>query len=220
LAGEQVGFVEEVAAYFQVSIEPGSQHDYLAAHDAISMLLPGPGSLVQRYARYRKADECPPERLETVVLALSSALGDLVRADYGIPEGETVQYDVVTGKPWSGVNYYCGGYRSQVAINADLPHRLSQLPRLVAHESYPGHHTEHCHKERGLVGRDRQVEHTIFLVNTPQCLMAEGLADLGVPATVCSGWGSWVTEIMATANSPRRWLLPPPDSTGSRRMPP
>ena len=48
-----------------------------------------------------------------------------------------------------------GDYRSRVAINADLPHRLTQLPHLVAHESYPGHHTEHCRKERGLVERDR-----------------------------------------------------------------
>ncbi|MBA3418738.1 MAG: DUF885 domain-containing protein [Geodermatophilaceae bacterium] len=197
LAGHDVGFVDEVAAYFQVDIEQGSEQDYLAAHDEIAALLPGPGSLVQRYAAHRKGDECPPGLLEAVVLALSSALRDKVRADYGLPEGETVQYDVVTDKPWSGFNYYLGGYRSQVAINADLPHRLMQLPHLVAHESYPGHHTEHCRKERDLVERDRHLEHTIFLVNTPECLMAEGLADLGVPASVGDGWGRWAQEILA-----------------------
>ena len=196
-AGQDVGFVAEVAAYFQVDIAPGSEQDYLAAHDEIDALLPGPGSLARRYARYRKADECPPERLESVVRALSSALRDRVRAEYGLPEGETVQYDVVTDKPWSGFNYYLGNYRSQVAINADLPHRLMQLPQLVAHESYPGHHTEHCRKERGLVERDRHLEHTVFLVNTPECLMAEGLADLGVQASVGEGWGGWAAEILA-----------------------
>ncbi|MBA2389480.1 MAG: DUF885 domain-containing protein [Geodermatophilaceae bacterium] len=196
-AGHDVGFVAEVAAYFQVDIEPGSEGDYLAAHDAVDALLPGPGSLLRRYTRYRKADECPPDRLEAVVLALSSALRDRVRADYGLPASETVNYNVVTDKPWSGFNYYLGDYTSQVAINADLPHRLMQLPHLVAHESYPGHHTEHCRKERGLVERDHHVEHTIFLVNTPECLMAEGLADLGVPASVGAGWGTWAAEIMA-----------------------
>ncbi|MBA2555532.1 MAG: DUF885 domain-containing protein [Geodermatophilaceae bacterium] len=196
-AGQPVRFVEEVTAYFQVDIEPGSEQDYLAAHDEIDALLPGPGSLRRRYSRYRKADECPPERLETVVHALSGALRGEVRADYGLPEGETVQYDVVTDKPWSGFNYYLGGYQSRVAINADLPHRLVQLPHLLAHESYPGHHTEHCRKERRLVETDRQVEHTIFLVNTPGCLMAEGLADLGVAATVGAGWGCWTAEILA-----------------------
>jgi hypothetical protein len=70
------------------------------------------------------------------------------------------------------------------------------LPHLVAHESYPGHHTEHCRKERGLVERADRVEHTVFLVNTPECLMAEGLADLGVEAAIGEGWGPWAAEIL------------------------
>jgi len=89
---------------------------------------------------------------------------------------------VVTDKPWSGFNYYLGDYRSTVAVNADLKQQMSNLPRLVAHESYPGHHTEHCRKEAGLVAGLGQLEQTIFLVNTPQCLMAEGLGDLALTA--------------------------------------
>jgi hypothetical protein len=119
-----------------------------------------------------------------------------VRIDYGLPEVETVRYEVVTDQPWSGFNYYEGDYRSRVAINADLPHRLSQLPHLVAHESYPGHHTEHCRKEQGLVEKAGRIEHTVFLVNTPECLMAEGLADLGIEATVADGWGPWAAEVL------------------------
>jgi len=34
-------------------------------------------------------------------------------------------------------------------------------------------------------------------VNTPQCLMAEGLADLGLHAVVGAGWGPWAQEILA-----------------------
>jgi hypothetical protein len=41
------------------------------------------------------------------------------------------------------------------------------------------------------------VEQTIFLVNTPQCLMAEGLADLALYAAIGSSWGSWAAEIYA-----------------------
>ncbi len=54
------------------------------------------------------------------------------------------------------------------------------LAHLVAHESYPGHHTEHTRKEVGLVRRRQWWEESIFLVGTPQCLLAEGLADLGL----------------------------------------
>jgi hypothetical protein len=75
--------------------------------------------------------------------------------------------------------------------------RAADLPSLVAHESYPGHHTEHCRKERLLVEQGRHDEQTIFLVNTPECLMAEGLADLGLRASVGDGWGHWAQEVYA-----------------------
>ncbi|WP_448614149.1 DUF885 domain-containing protein [Modestobacter sp. URMC 112] len=195
-AGEPVGFVEEVRAYFQVDVALGDPADYAAAHAELEGLLPGSGTLAERYAVHRRREECPPDRLEVAVHALSSALRDRVRGQYGLPEVETVRYEVVTDKPWSGFNYYEGDYRSRVAINADLPHRLGQLPHLVAHEAYPGHHTEHCRKERGLVERDHHLEHTVFLVNTPECLMAEGLADLGLEAAVGPGWGPWAAEVL------------------------
>jgi hypothetical protein len=196
LADEPVPFVEEVERYFDVRIEPGDTDDYRQAHAEMDRLLPGSEPLAVRLATYRNRDEVPVEKLEPAVLALSSALRDRVRAQFGLPELETVHYEVVSDKPWSGFNYYLGDYRSRVAINADLGHRMAHLPHLVAHESYPGHHTEHCRKEVGLVGRDGQAEQTIFLVNTPQCLMAEGLADLGLHATVGDGWGPWAAEIL------------------------
>jgi hypothetical protein len=197
LGGEPVGFVDEVKAYFGVDIALGDESDYAAAHEELAALLPGSGPLAERYAAYRTVDECPPDRLDGLVRDLSSALRDVVRTGYGLPEGETVEYQIVTDEPWSGFNYYLGGFRSRVAINADLPHRLSQLPQLVAHEAYPGHHTEHCRKERCLVGAGGWLEHTIFLVNTPECLVAEGLADLGIPASIGAGWGPWAEEIYA-----------------------
>jgi hypothetical protein len=196
LAGQQVGFMAEVAAYFDVVIEPGDTDAYRQAHAEIGRLLPGADPLADRLAAYRARDEIPPERLEAAVHALSSALRDRVRADYGLHPQETVQYEVVTDKPWSGFNYYLGDFRSRVAINADLGHRMAQLPHLVAHESYPGHHTEHCRKEAGLVRTQHQAEQTIFLVNTPACLMAEGLADLGLRVAVGAGWGPWAAEIL------------------------
>ncbi|CAA9217039.1 MAG: FIG00993983: hypothetical protein [uncultured Blastococcus sp.] len=196
MAGEPVGFVAEVASYFQVDVVLGDEAAYAAAHAELEALLPGSGTLAERYAAHRRREECPPDRLETAVHALSSALRDRVRGQYGLPEVETVRYEVVTDKPWSGFNYYEGDYRSRVAINADLPHRLSGLAHLVAHESYPGHHTEHCRKERGLVERSARTEHTVFLVNTPECLMAEGLADLGVQASIGADWGPWAAEIL------------------------
>ncbi len=196
-AGEPVGFVEEVRAYFDVSISKGDPHRYREAHERLDEALGGTGPLAERMQAYRSGDEIAPQRLPECIDAISSALRDRVRATFPLPDGEVVEYEVVTDKPWSGFNFYLGGYRSRVAVNADIKLQMSNLPRLVAHESYPGHHTEHCRKEAGLVEHGGQAEQTIFLVNTPQCLMAEGLADLALHAAVGPGWGKWAAEIYA-----------------------
>ena len=195
LAGEPVGFSEQVEAYFQVRPTRGDQDAYLAAHRRLDDALPGDEPLGERYAAYRKATECPPDKLAEAVDAWSSLLRDRVRDRYPLPEAETVEYEVVGDKPWAGFNYYLGDYRSRVAINSDLPVGLGALPALVAHESYPGHHTEHCRKERLLASR---VEMDVFLVNTPECLMAEGLADLGLRGVgLETGWGALAQELYA-----------------------
>ncbi|BBX00879.1 hypothetical protein MMOR_18150 [Mycolicibacterium moriokaense] len=196
-AGQDVGFVDEVEAYFDVRIAKGDPENYRQAHAKLDEALGGTGPLADRMVAYRAGEEVPPDRLEECIHAFSSALRDRVRAEYPLPDTETINYEVVTDKPWSGFNYYLGNYTSTVAVNADLKQQMSNLPRLVAHESYPGHHTEHCRKEAGLVEGKGQAEQTIFLVNTPQCLMAEGLADLALYAAIGPDWGAWAGEIYA-----------------------
>lgn len=195
-AGDDIGFVDEVRAYFDVDIAPADVEDYRDAHRQMDEVLAGDGPLAQRVAAHRKTDEIPPERLPACVEAFSSALRELVRERYPLPDHEHVTYEVVGDKPWSGFNYYLGNFHSRVAINSDLKQHMAHLPQLIAHESYPGHHTEHCRKEAGLVAAG-QAEQTLFLVNTPQCLMAEGLADLALRSLVGPGWGKWAQEIYA-----------------------
>jgi len=196
-AGEDIGFVQEVHDYFDVDIVKGDPDVYREAHRKLDDALGGTGDLAERMQSYRTGEEIPPDRLEECIHAFSSALRDRVRVDFPLPDAETITYEIVTDKPWSGFNYYEGDYRSTVAVNADLKQQMSGLPRLVAHESYPGHHTEHCRKEAGLVAGLGQTEQTIFLVNTPQCLMAEGLADLALYAAIGPEWGAWASEIYA-----------------------
>ena len=58
--------------------------------------------------------------------------------------------------------------------------RATTLPLIIAHETYPGHHREHAWKEADLVDRDGHLEASILLINTPDCLISEGLANLGL----------------------------------------
>ena len=201
LAGQPLTLVEEVNAYFQVSIEPVTTDVYADAHREIAGLLdqagvPPESDLAQRLSQARAAEACPPELVETAVQTVAAALRELVVPATGLPPAESIDFDVEHDVAWSGFNYYLGDYRSRVAVNADIGHRMSQFPVLVAHECYPGHHTEHCRKEALLVRDGGQLEQSIFLVNTPQSLMAEGLGDLALTAAIGPGWGSWAAQVL------------------------
>ena len=192
--GEPVGFLDQVHAYFQVLPELGAVEAYARAHAELDALLPGDGSLLERYTAYRDATSVPVDLLPVAVREVSTLLRERARAAFPLPEAEVVEYEVVHDKPWGGFNSYLGDFRSTVAINADLPVGLGALPRLIAHESYPGHHTERCRKQ--VVQADLP-EYDLWLVNTPENLLAEGLADLGLAGIDLAGWGPVVAELYA-----------------------
>jgi hypothetical protein len=180
LAGEGIGYLDEVEACYGVRPSLVDEATFAGAHAALDEVLPGTGPLRERYIAWREAHAVPRDTLEAAIRGLADDLRQRTDDLFGLPEGEHVEWVFETGKPWSGFNYYEGGLRSRVAINLDLPVLSLSLAHLVAHEAYPGHHTEHSRKEVGLVRRRRWREETIFLVGTPQCVVAEGLADLAV----------------------------------------
>ncbi len=201
LAGEDMSFIDEVHSYFQVQIELVDTEVYAAAHAEITGLLdqagtPPANDLAQRLAALRATEACPPELVESAVVTLAAALRERVAGPAGLPPEERIVFEIERDVPWSGFNYYLGDYSSRVAVNADVDHRMSQFPVLVAHECYPGHHTEHCRKEKLLVHAGGLAEQTIFLVNTPQSLMAEGLGDLALTAAVGPGWAAWAAQVL------------------------
>jgi hypothetical protein len=180
LAGEPIGYADEVEASYGVRPRRVPEDEFALAHRALDEVVPGRGELAERYTVWREAQAAPVDKLEAAVASLADDLRARTRALFGLPDGEQVEWELVRNQPWAGFNYYLGALRSRVAINVDLPVLTPSLAHLVAHEAYPGHHTEHTRKEVGLVRRRQLLEETIFLVGTPQCLLAEGLADLGL----------------------------------------
>ncbi len=180
LAGEPIGYADEVEACYGVRPSRIDEAVLEAAHRRLDEVLPGSGPLAERLVTWRESHAVPVDRLPAAIGTLAEDLRERTRVLFGLPDGERVDFDLVSGQPWSGFNYYLGDLRSRVAVNTDLPVLSTGLAHLVAHESYPGHHTEHTRKEVGLVRRRQWWEESIFLVGTPQCLLAEGLADLGL----------------------------------------
>ena len=180
LNGEAIGYADEVEACYGVRPTRVPEEELLEAHRRLDEVLPGSGPLADRLVSWREAHAVPVDKLRFAIDSLAEDLRARTATLFGLPEGEHIEFELVTDQPWSGFNYYLGNLSSRVAVNTDLPVLSTSLAHLVAHEAYPGHHTEHTRKEVGLVRRRRWLEESIFLVGTPQCLLAEGLADLGL----------------------------------------
>ncbi len=193
-AGATLGYRDEVRAYFDIDITLGEPDRYRAAHARLAEALPGTGSLETRLAAHREAVRVPPGLVGPAAQRLIEALRGPARAELGLPTGDSVQLELVTGRPWSAFHRYLGGHRSRILLNTDIPVGATQLARLIAHEVYPGHHTERCRAESG--SDPTRPERGLFLANTPQSLLSEGQADLGLEVLVGPVWGSWTESVL------------------------
>lgn len=196
LTGQAVPFVEEVRECFDVPVRMGDEDAYRGVHRELDALLPGPGALAVRLAAHRVGTEVPRARLDTAVPALARWLRGLSAAAVPLPDGESVAFRIVDDAPWSALHRYAGGFRSEVTVNAGARPRRMQLAQLIAHEAYPGHHVERCRKEAGIVAAG-WTEHRVVIANSPQSVVAEGAADLGLRAVAGPAWGTAAAEALA-----------------------
>jgi hypothetical protein len=178
LAGEEIVWVDEVERCYGVRPARTDESIFESAHRRLDSALPGSGDLAGRYRAWAAAQALPRDAL----LQASTRFADMLRARtaelFGLPEDENAQIELVQNEPWAAFNYYRGARRSRVVVNTDLPVYSFRLPELIAHEIYPGHHTEHAWKEQLLVDGEGNYGEAIFLVGTPQSTVSEGIASL------------------------------------------
>jgi hypothetical protein len=178
LAGREIPYREDVERSYGVEPEWYPEDEFERAHRELDEALGGTGGLGDRYARWLDETALPKE---TIQEALTATLGDFrerTRALFGLPDGEAVELRLVEGKRWGGYSEPLGDLRSVLHVNTDLPLPAGDLAHFVAHESYPGHHTENAWKEAVLVREGGLLEATIVLATGPDGVQAEGLAQL------------------------------------------
>jgi hypothetical protein len=178
VAGEDLGYVEEVELNYGIQPRRTPESAFEAARRELDDALPGDGDVRARLAAWLE-HELPGEKQLVLLEGISAELRARVRDSIGLPDGETVEYEAVRNKPWTGFNYYEGNLRSRVAINVDLPLPPTQFLHFVAHETYPGHHTERTWKETIFVDERDQLEQSIALLVSPEAVIAEGIAEYG-----------------------------------------
>jgi hypothetical protein len=140
--------------------------------------LPGTGDLAARQLAWKRPFELANDRVLPLAETALAEVRRRTRAILQLPAGESMELKMVSGQPWSGYNWYLGQGRSRIEINTDLPVRVDYLVNLMAHEAYPGHHTEHTLKDGHLYRQAARLEHSILPLLAPECVISEGIATV------------------------------------------
>jgi hypothetical protein len=178
LAGESGSYADEVEGCYGVRPTYTDEAVFTAAHERLKELLPGDGTLAERYERWQSSSLVPPDQVERLIAAVIEEARAWTRHLVALPDGEGVLLEIVRDKPWWASCDYLGDLRSRIAVNVDLPMSAIELLILAIHETYPGHHAERVSKDHLLVRGRGLLEETLVLVPTPQTLVTEGIAVL------------------------------------------
>ena len=200
LQGERLPLASEVKALY--GLEPAwvDESTFAEAHRQLADLLPPGKDLPARMAAYKKSAEVKPKAAAPLFDMLRTKMQTLTRMRFSLPADENFEIEMVTGQPWAAYNWYLGNYRSRVDINTDLPLRATNFLGLIAHEGYPGHHTELTNKEYRLLQEHGWQEHGIAVINAPSCAISEGIANCALDTLLTpEEQAEWEGELFAQA---------------------
>ncbi len=180
LSGERLTLTEECRALYDADPPHHDVAEFQAAHEALEKLVPGNGPLGLRIETLRKAVHVPSEEIENTLRRALELARNANAPFVKLPAGESFETVLVTGKPWGAYNWYLGEFKSRIELNTDLPTELNGLLGTMCHEGYPGHHVYNVLLEDKLVKGRGWVEYTVYPLYSPQSLLAEGTANVGI----------------------------------------
>ncbi len=180
LRGTRFSFDEEARALYDVTPPVNTEQHFRDIVSRLDRALPGHGAVPERYVSYRNQFVIPPSRIDAVFQAAIAIGRERTARHIPLPPNESFVVEYVSDKPWSGYNWYQGGYRSVIQVNTSLPIYIDRAVDLACHEGYPGHHVYNALLERTLVRERGWLEFTVYPLFSPQSLIAEGTANYGI----------------------------------------
>lgn len=179
-SGEYGLFDEESKDLFGTSAPVFNENYYQLVVNQLDSLLPGKGSVADRFQALANHFIIPKDKLDTVFRAAIAECRKRTLQHYTLPANEDFKLEFVTGKSWSGYNWYKGNYQSVIQINTDLNIFIDRAIDVGSHESYPGHHVYNMLLEKNLYRDNGLVELSVYPLFSPQSLIAEGTANYGI----------------------------------------
>ncbi|RMG20065.1 MAG: hypothetical protein D6730_20515 [Bacteroidetes bacterium] len=181
--GKKGTFESEALEVYDTQPPHFPQEHYDSLLNELDARLPkwdGSFTLGERYRKYMRQFTIPRERLDTVFRTAIAEARRRTKAHIKLPENEHFELEYVSGKNWSGYNWYKGNAFSLIQINTDFPIYIDRAIDLACHEGYPGHHVYNVLLEQHLARERGWVEYLIYPLYSPQSLIAEGSANYGI----------------------------------------
>ena len=181
LTGVRSSFDEETRASFGVVVPASYDRTVVASVQAeLQQLLPGKGSLAERYQAFDDRFLIPAKLVPAVMARAIEACRAETKAHIALPEGESTTVEYVRNRPWSAFSWYKGGYRSLIQVNRDFALTVDRAMNLACHEAYPGHHTYNSIRDAMLVQGKGLKEYSVQPTFSPQSMLSESIATLAV----------------------------------------
>ncbi|MGA9770753.1 MAG: hypothetical protein WBV94_17055 [Blastocatellia bacterium] len=180
LKGKKLTFDQESKALYDAVAPTFPESHFKQVLSQLERLLPGKEALPDRLDRFKRDFIIPKDKLDVVFKAAIEEARKRTKKYITLPEQESFQLEYVTGKSWSGYNWYKGNSNSLIQINTDFPIYIDRAIDLACHEGYPGHHVYNVLLEQHLLKEKGWVEFSVYPLFSPQSLIAEGSANFGI----------------------------------------
>jgi hypothetical protein len=185
LAGKEMSYAELVEGLFHIPLKrfPENEIDK-NIHFLEERISEFPGDdLRDKVTRFGSEGEITGEALqqliETELQNKSTDVGQMFRDQVFSKMGASVpdkgvQYEAVRNEPWSGYNWYKGGFKSLNQFNIDSKFNKDTLLNVIYHEYE--HHVSNLWREKAFLN-SKNLELSIVPLHTGRCVISEGTAD-------------------------------------------
>lgn len=144
----------------------------------IEAILPGDGPLHERVDAFRQQFRIPPGNVEAVIRTGIEECRARTLQHMQLPAGESFEFELVSGNPWSAYNWYQGNAQSLIQVETSRPIYVASATKLGCHEGYPGHHAFSSLLDWNFLQQRGWIEFSVLPLFSPQGLIFEGSGDL------------------------------------------
>ena len=181
IAGGKLSFDEETKALYDAEAPHFNNEHFQKIIDKLDKILPGKGNDIEkRLEEFKEQFIIPKYKLSSVFNAAIKEARRRTLQHITLPKNESFKVEYVSDKPWDAYNWYKGNSFSVIQVNTDLPIYIDRAIDIACHEGYPGHHVYNTLIENHLYKELGWVEFSVYVLFSPQSLIAEGTANYGI----------------------------------------